>query len=427
MSSESVFFPLNPDKLRAGEAFNFSIYVKDESPGVSDNQYSLFCRRGEVFNPGNFSKIKFKHARFVYYHRRDKEQVQYYLCPDDSLLDDFDFLWQNKRRGGEGLIEQDVFVPLAVENLQPNVRVPFDIFLKTKVLKQKDYTYDLHISQGDICHPALLADLNRKDVTYLYFRKQDEVAALKLLYHNLTLVLKDNKLPPDKKAKQIYNVALLWSSRFYYEKHLRRLEELKVGFKLLGYLLAMVRQDELYRGWLLGLRRYGDKVHAHSLNTSLLGLGFAKYLGWPEKEILEFSQGALLHDIGMMEIPETLLNKPGKLTDAERDLIKKHPQESCRIIKEIHPLNLQPMIMIFQHHEFGDGSGYLQGLKLAAIDPWARILRIIDSYEAMTSNRSWREKFNSLDALQEMRQEWSDRGTFDTNYLVDFIKFLSGS
>jgi HD-GYP domain-containing protein (c-di-GMP phosphodiesterase class II) len=83
------------------------------------------------------------------------------------------------------------------------------------------------------------------------------------------------------------------------------------------------------------------------------------------------------------------------------------------------------MVMIFQHHEFGDGSGYLQGLKLPMIHQWARILRIIDSYEAMTSNRSWREKYDPLGALQEMRQEWSNKGIFDTNYLVAFIKFLS--
>ena len=141
---------------------------------------------------------------------------------------------------------------------------------------------------------------------------------------------------------------------------------------------------------------------------------------------MEFAQGALLHDLGMVEIPQLLLNKPGRLSKVEMDLIKKHPQDSCRMIKEIASLSLNPMLMILQHHEFGDGSGYLQGLKLAQINHWARILRIIDSYEAMISNRSWREKYDSLDALQEIRKDWSDRGIFDTNYLVDFIKFLSG-
>jgi HD-GYP domain-containing protein (c-di-GMP phosphodiesterase class II) len=129
----------------------------------------------------------------------------------------------------------------------------------------------------------------------------------------------------------------------------------------------------------------------------------------------------------MTEIPQTLLNKPGRLSKVEMEMVKKHPQDSYLIIKEISSLSPNSMVMVFQHHESGDGSGYLQGLKLAQINHWARILRIIDSYEAMTSNRSWREKFGTVDALQEIRKDWSDRGTFDTNYLVDFIKFLSGN
>jgi HD-GYP domain-containing protein (c-di-GMP phosphodiesterase class II) len=158
----------------------------------------------------------------------------------------------------------------------------------------------------------------------------------------------------------------------------------------------------------------------------MLGLAFTKYLNWPDEEIVEFARGALLHDLGMAEIPPTLLNKPGRLSVPEMELVKKHPQDSYLIIEEISSLSLNSMVMILQHHELGDGSGYIQGLKLPMISPWARILRIIDSYEAMTSNRSWREKFNPLDALQEIRKEWSVKGTFDTNYLIDFIKFLSG-
>jgi HD-GYP domain-containing protein (c-di-GMP phosphodiesterase class II) len=202
---------------------------------------------------------------------------------------------------------------------------------------------------------------------------------------------------------------------------------MQAGFKLIDYLLNMLHQDRDYRQWLPGLRRSGEKLEAHALNTAILGLAFTKYLGWPEEEIIEFAQGALLHDLGMVEVPSILINKKGRLSKSERELIKKHPQEGCLIIKEIAPLGLNPMVMIIQHHEYGDGSGYPQGLKLPAIHHWARILRIIDSYEAMTSNRSWREKFDPVDALKEIRQEWSKKGTFDTNYLVEFIKFLAGN
>lgn len=427
MNSEAIYFPLNPNKLRSGELINFSIYVKSDTPGATKEEYSLFFRQGEIFNPGFLAKIKFNHIRWVYYHRKDKDNVEYYLNPDGSLIGDIEFLKQKKRLGATLLINKEVYIPLAVKNLQPGIKVNFDVFRKSKILEKKDYNYTIFIPKGDICKPTLIDDLHRKGTKYVYFSKQDEAEVLQYLYHNLGLILKDEGLPPGKKAELIYDAALLWARRFYYDKQIRTLEELKAGFKLIDYLLNMLRQDEDYRQWLPGLRRHGENLYAHCLNTCVLGMAFSKYLGWPDNEIVEFGQGALLHDIGMIEIPQILLNKPGRLSAAEMEMIKNHPQDSCRIIKKISSISQYSMVMIFQHHEFGDGSGYSQGLKLPLINHWARIFRIIDSYEAMTSNRSWREKFDPVEALKEMRQEWSDRGVFDTNYLVDFIKFLSGN
>jgi len=420
------YFPLSPDKLRTGEEVNFNIYVKSDAPGASKEEYLLFCRRGEIFNPGLLAKIKFNYTQFVYYHRRDKDNVEYYLDPDFTLIGDVQFLRQKKRLGATLIGNKEVYIPMPVKNLQPGIKVNFDVFKQEKSIKKMDYNYTIFIPKGDVCQPTLIDDLNRKGVKYVYFREQDEAEVLEYLYHNLGLILQDDRLPPSEKAELIYNVALLWTRRFYYEKHMRTPEEMKAGFKLIDYLLDMLHQDQHYRQWLPWLRRQGEKLHAHCLHTCILGLGFTKYLDWPDEEIREFAQGALLHDLGMIEIPQTLLNKPGRLSKVEMELIKKHPHDSCVIIKEISSLSPNSMVMIFQHHEFGDGSGYLQGLKLPQINHWARILRIIDSYEAMISNRSWREKFGPLDALQEIRKDWSNRGIFDTNYLIDFIKFLSG-
>ncbi len=425
MNRGKNFFPLNPIKIRSGEVVNFNIYVKADHPGPDIPEYSLFCRRGEIFNPGHLAKIKFKQIQFVYYHRRDKDNVEYYLDPDFTLIGDVQFLKQKKRLGSTLIINEEVYIPLPVKNLQPGIKVNFDVFKKTKSIKKLDYDYTILIPKGDICQPALIDDFNRKGINYVYFHEQDGAEVLQYLYHNLGLILQDTRLPPSTKTGLIYNVALLWTRRFYYEKHIRTPEEMVAGFKLIDYLLNMFHQDQHYRQWVSGLRRHGEKLHAHCLNTCILGIAFTKYLGWPDDEIIQFAQGALLHDIGMIEIPQVLLNKPGRLSKVEMELIKKHPQDSFFIIKEISSLSLNSMVMILQHHEFGDGSGYPQGLKLPEINHWARILRIIDSYEAMTSNRSWREKFGPLDALQEIRKEWSDRGTFDTNYLVEFIKFLS--
>jgi HD-GYP domain-containing protein (c-di-GMP phosphodiesterase class II) len=421
-----IYLPLNPEKLRSGDVVNFNVYVKEDNPGPEKPEYSLFCRRGEVFKPGHLARIKFNHINSVYYHRRDKDQVEYYLDPDFTLVGDLQFLKQKKRLGATLVPKEDVFLPLSVKNIQLGMRVNFDVFVKYKNIGKMDYSYKILIVAGEVWEFALIEDLKEKNINFIYFREQDEAKVLNYLYYNIDLILESKRLISVKKAELIYNIALLWTRRFYCGTHIRTPEEMAEGFKLVGYLLNTLNQDEYHRQWLQEIRRYGDKLHAHSLNVCILGLAFTKYLGWQDEDIMEFAQGALLHDLGMIEIPSAILNKPGRLSKVERQLIEKHPKNSCLIIKEIAPLSLNSMVMIFQHHEMGDGSGYTQGLKLPLISPWARILRIIDSYEAMISNRSWRDRFDSVDALQEMSKDWSNRGVFDADYLIDFIKFLSG-
>ncbi len=426
MNKKRIFVPLNPNKLRPGEVVNFNIYVKSDNPRAEKPEYSLFCRRGEVFNPGLFAKIKFDSTHSVYYHHRDTENVDYYLNPDFTLVGNIQFLKPQKRLGAKLVKREEVYIPLPIKNLLLGAKVSFDVFKKVKSIKAMDYRYSLFIPEGEICQAAMIDDLIQKGIHYVYFLEQEEGEVLQYLYHNLSLIIKHHKLRLSTKAELIYNVALIWTRRFYYEKYVRTLGELQAGFCLIDYLLEMVNQDQQYRLWLQRVRRPGEKLHAHCLNTCMLGMGFTKFLGWPDEQIRDFAQGALLHDLGMVEVPQTLLDKPGRLSKIEMDLIKKHPQDGYLILRDLASLCPESMVMIFQHHEHGDGSGYPQGIKLVQISPWARILRIIDSYEAMISNRSWREKYNPVDALQQIHKDWSDRGVFDTNYLIDFLKFLSG-
>ena len=81
--------------------------------------------------------------------------------------------------------------------------------------------------------------------------------------------------------------------------------------------------------------------------------------------------------------------------------------------------------MVLHHHENGDGSGYPDGLKIDGIHHWARILRILDSYEAMTAERPWRHAMEPKEALWLMRNGWEKNKLFDKNYLQTFIKFLA--
>lgn len=271
------------------------------------------------------------------------------------------------------------------------------------MLGTNDPSYTIFLAKGERCGLAQIEALDKKNTNYVYIHKRDWADALQFLDHNISLILKNTKISHVSKAELIYDVALFWLRRFFYEKKVRRAEELLLGFKFIDNLKALGDQKQHHRRWLLGLRRSDGKLYTHSLNTCILGLSFAKYLGWEHEKIIEFARGALLHDIGMLEIPENVVNKPGRLSDTEMLAIKQHPKYSYLILETLSSLSRNSLIMIMQHHEHGNGSGYPNGLKLPLINHCARVLRIIDSYEAMTSRRCWRNQYDQRKALSIMR------------------------
>ena len=100
--------------------------------------------------------------------------------------------------------------------------------------------------------------------------------------------------------------------------------------------------------------------------------------------------GALLHDIGKRHIPSHVLNKPGKLTDDEWELVREHPTSGFRELAGRTDLSWPQLMMVYQHHERLDGSGYPAGILGDEMHPWARICAVVDVFDALTCHRSYR-------------------------------------
>lgn len=143
-------------------------------------------------------------------------------------------------------------------------------------------------------------------------------------------------------------------------------------------------------------------TYGHSERTVVYAAELARALDWPEEKINDLKYGAFLHDIGKIEIPREILNKPGGLNDEEWAIVKQHPVWGSEIIKPITSLDrLYPIIR--HHHENFDGTGYPDGLKGDNIPGGARILRLADSFDAMTTQRSYRPAQTRLEAISEIR------------------------
>ncbi|MGI6225930.1 MAG: diguanylate cyclase [Peptococcales bacterium] len=142
-------------------------------------------------------------------------------------------------------------------------------------------------------------------------------------------------------------------------------------------------------------------TYGHSERTMELCKEFSQYLKLDETLTKDLIYGSLLHDIGKIEIPREVLNKPGKLNDAEWNILRQHPQLGADIIAPLKTLQGSVDVILY-HHENYDGTGYPKGLKGIEIPLGARILRIIDSYDAITTNRPYKECMSKNQALEEL-------------------------
>ncbi len=147
----------------------------------------------------------------------------------------------------------------------------------------------------------------------------------------------------------------------------------------------------------------------------------AEQLGLDAAELVWFRMGAFLHDVGKTEIPEEILNKPGPLTVAERQLVERHPVTGDEILSSIEfPWDIRPMIR--WHHERWDGAGYPDGLAGNEIPLPARVLRIADVFDALTTSRSYRQPLTPTEAFRMMAD---DEGSFDPAVFTVFESLLS--
>jgi HD-GYP domain-containing protein (c-di-GMP phosphodiesterase class II) len=150
----------------------------------------------------------------------------------------------------------------------------------------------------------------------------------------------------------------------------------------------------------------------------------ARSLGIGEAELVHIRHGALLHDIGKMGVPDGILLKPGKLTDEEWVLMRKHPQLAFNMLAPI--TYLKPALDIpYCHHEKWDGTGYPRGLKGVEIPLSARIFAVVDVYDALTSDRPYRKAWSKVKALEYIREQASKN--FDPKAVESFLQVVNES
>jgi putative nucleotidyltransferase with HDIG domain len=140
----------------------------------------------------------------------------------------------------------------------------------------------------------------------------------------------------------------------------------------------------------------------HSERVQSMSIKISKKLNLSTEDTDNLIVASILHDVGKINVPEEILNKPGGLTDEEYDIIKKHPADGAEMVKDTYYADISKIIR--QHHERINGSGYPDGLKDEEITIGAKIIGVSDSYDAMTDDRSYRKAYTPEYAMNELKR-----------------------
>jgi PAS domain S-box-containing protein len=180
--------------------------------------------------------------------------------------------------------------------------------------------------------------------------------------------------------------------------------------------------DTTLEGWARALEFRDKETEGHSRRVTGMTVRLAAELDCSEEDLIHIRRGAILHDIGKMAIPDDILRKPGTLTKEERGTVEQHPEIAYKLIKDI-PFLQKAIEIPYCHHERWDGQGYPRGLKGENIPLSARIFAIVDVWDALISDRVYRQAMSRQELVEHIHRESGKY--FDPHIVEVFLKLVS--
>jgi len=171
------------------------------------------------------------------------------------------------------------------------------------------------------------------------------------------------------------------------------------------------------------IRSFDDYTFCHSVNVAVISVTIGMSLYFPRHKLLDLGLGVLLHDIGKIQIAPEILNKPGKLTEGEFNLVKMHTWNGFNLLRSDPEIKITSAHVALQHHERIDGTGYPRQLKGTNIHEYARISAIADVFDALTHDRVYRAKMPVHEVYQYFVEQTYSQ--FDNHFLDNFIQKIA--
>ena len=306
-----------------------------------------------------------------------------------------------------------------IEYLQVGATQFYDIFYKTSAFGATRFVKfaSNHPDHQDKVRRLIESGESNQD---FYIHEEDLAKYHQQATQSLRKLIADPNKSLQEKTEKIYDVSKeIMKDFFEYsasDKILQSVDEVTdimeqclftndAGF----HSIAMITNKDYY-------------TYTHSVNVGLYCLAFGIKIKMSTNDTRDLALGGMLHDVGKSRIDHNLINKNGKLTDEEFKAIKNHTTMGKEILESMKCYRTHVVEMADQHHEKFEGNGYPNGLARDEISNFARICKVMDVYDALTTRRSYKKAVKSFDAITIMKNQMKNE--FDPNILNNFIRYL---
>lgn len=267
--------------------------------------------------------------------------------------------------------------------------------------------------------------LHETGVKRVYVLAEHREAYERYLEENLGAVLADDGLPVTERASVFYDVSLNIVREIFDSRLPGGLDSPQVR-RLMGFVRKGIRflaVDDALKS-LASLIGHDYQTYSHSVHVFVYSSAILRALDYSDEELMEAGLGAMLHDMGKCHIPRSVLNKKGRLSPQEWDLIRTHPAKGVALCANV-PVSQTAINTVLLHHERVDGSGYPSGIKGHQIPLHVKAATVADVYDALTCERPYAPKVSPFEALTIMRDQMT--GHFDHQVYKRLVLVLSGA
>lgn len=305
--------------------------------------------------------------------------------------------------------------PIDISCLYPESFAPCDLYKK---IEADEFVF---FAQKSIPFNTMVKEVLWENGTNtLYIQNNDIDHYFNYINNELTQLVKNPAVKSEKKAEAVYSSCKIIMNKVFDDP---RATFINNTCDLITPTVDLIISNDQATRHLIKLTAHDHYTYVHSTNVGIFSIALARiFFGANSSHDMQrLGVGFFLHDLGKCKLPLEILNKPGALTPEERQVVNRHPEDGSTLLRESGYATEEAEIIILQHHERDNGTGYPNGLKGSDIHPYARICRLADVYEALTSERPYHKKRTTFEALKLIKEEMAD---LDQDLINCFIKLF---